>query len=618
MVDPGKCIHVAQNIKDMISPPAQVSGVSLIMIEGCLTAIAVALAFAFPRLGSGFFSRVEHAFGRLARRKALSVVVVGAAAFLLRLAILPLCPIPHPFIPDDFSFLLAANTFASGRLTNPTPAMWTHFETIHVAMKPTYMSMYFPAQGLVLAAGKVLAGHAWYGVLCMSALMCAGLVWMLQAWLPPTWALLGGVIAILRIGLFSYWTDTYSGGGSIAALGGALVLGGLPRFMKTARLRDSLPMGVGVVLLVTSRPYEGVLLCIPVAIVLARWILFGKNRPTAAVMIRSTALPLALIVAAGAWMGYYDYRAFGNPLTPPYSVDRATYAMAPYFVWQSARPEPAYRHAVMRKFYHQDELNDFNKIHSVSGFVPQNFLKAARGFLFYAGILLLLPLIMLRRVFLDRRIRFLLICCLVLAAGMLVEIFLIPHYMAPFTAAFYAIGLQAMRHLRVWRPGDQPVGLFLARSTVALCIVLAGLRLYAEPLHFALAVWPAAWASEWFGFGPSGLRRAAVEAEMEQQAGKQLLLVRYSPQHNPLVEWIYNTSDLDNSKVIWAWDMGTAENRELIDYYRDRHVWLVQPDTEPAAVSPYLSPGQRAANVAAKQKNISSLTASMRQGGLVP
>ena len=75
---------------------------------------------------------------------------------LVRLAILPWFPIPHPFIPDDFSFLLAADTFAHGRLANPTPVMWVHFETIHVDMLPTYMSMYFPGQALVLAAGKVL------------------------------------------------------------------------------------------------------------------------------------------------------------------------------------------------------------------------------------------------------------------------------------------------------------------------------------------------------------------------------------------------------------------------------------------------------------------------------
>ena len=53
--------------------------------------------------------------------------------------------------------------------------------------------------------------------------------------------------------------------------------------------------------------------------------------------------------------------------------------MAPYFVWQSQRPEPAYRNKVIREFYYQDELNTFLKIHRASGFVPQTILKALRG-----------------------------------------------------------------------------------------------------------------------------------------------------------------------------------------------------------------------------------------------
>jgi hypothetical protein len=583
----------------ILSPVPEQGRPSLILIEGCLTAIAFAVAFCCPRLGAAGFSRIERAFGRLARRKRLSVAVVGFTALLLRLAILPLSPVPKPFVQDDFSFLLAADTFASGRLTNPTPAMWVHFETMHITMKPTYMSMYFPAQGLVMAASEVVTGHPWYGILVMTALMCSAIVWMLQAWLPPSWALLGGALAILRLGLFSYWIDTYSGAGSISALGGALLLGALPRFMKTARLRDSLLMATGVILLGTSRLYEGMLLCLPVLCFLAWWIFFGKNRPTASVLVRRTAIPLALIIAAGAWMGFYNYRVFGSPTTLPYTVDRAQYAMAPYFVWQAQRPEPTYRHEEMRDFYHRSELNTFQKIHSVSGFVPQTILKGVRGILFYAGITLLIPLVMVRRVFLDRRIRFLILCLLVLMAGQLVEIFLIPHYLAPFTAAFYAIGLQAMRHLGLWTPGDQPVGTTLVRLTVALCLVLAGVRLCAGPLHLDLPVWPGAWASEWYGrSSQSGFARAKIQTNLEQLSGGQLVLVRYAANHNFLDEWVYNGADIDNSKVIWAREMDESENLELLHYYKDRTVWLVQPDSEPANVALYLSPFKQPVNAA--------------------
>jgi hypothetical protein len=571
-------------------------GTSLTAVEVGLTVVAIAVAFCWPRLGSNYFSRIERTFGRLARRQGLAVAVVGVTALVLRLAILPLCPIPLPFAPNDFSFLLASDTFASGRLSNPTPAMWVHFESIHVSMKPTYMSMYFPAQGLVLAASKVLLGHPWYGVLCTSALMCAAICWMLQAWLPPTWALLGGMVAVLHLGLFSYWINTYSGGGFIAALGGALVLGALPRFMRAVRVRDSLLLAAGVILLAATRPYEGILLCLPVAVVLVRWLLFGKNRPTAIVLVRRTAVSLALIIAAGAWMAYYNYRAFGNPLTLPYTINRSTYAMAPYFVWQSQRPEPVYRHEVLRRFYHVNELTGFEKIHTLSGFVPETLFKAARAIIFFAGIALLLPLIMLRRVFMDRRIRFLVLCVFVLTAGMAIEIFLLPHYLAPFTAAFYAIGLQAMRHLRLWSPEGQPVGLAMARLTVTFCFVLAGLRLYANPLRLRLAEWPASeWNCKWYGPGHFGTERAHIEAGLEQLSGKQLVIVRYSPEHDPMDEWVYNTADIDGSKVIWARGMDAANDLDLIHYYRDRNVWLMQPDKQPAEISPYAVSGQESA-----------------------
>ncbi len=195
---------------------------------------------------------------------------------------------------------------------------------------------------------------------------------------------------------------------------------------------------------------------------------------------------------------------------------------------------------------------------------------------------------MLLRVLADRRIRFLLLCVPVLMAGMVIQIFLIPHYVAPFTAVFYAIGLQAMRHLRVWKPGDQPVGTGLVRLVVTTCVVLGVLRLFAVPLHLGVAEWPASsWADRWYGPENFGLARDGFERELEKSPGKQLVIVRYTPDHNPLDEWVYNAADIDNSKVIWAREMDDAENRELIHYYKDRKIWLVQPDLQPAGLSPY-------------------------------
>ena len=575
----------------MLLPFASTPNPSLLIIECGLTGIAVASSFAWPRLGATVFAHIEQGFARLAQKKVLAVALAGLSVVFLRLAILPLFAVPLPFVPDDFSFLLASDTFAHGRLANATPAMWTHFESIHITMQPTYQSMYFPGQGLLLAASTFVFGHPWVGLLIVSALMCGALCWMLQAWLPPNWALLGGLLAVLRLGVFSYWTNTYHAAGSLAALGGALILGALPRLMRTSRYRYAMLMGIGIAILVLTRPYEGILLCLPVLFVLGRWMWKGKKRPSAARFARLALAPLAMTIAAGAWLGYYDYRAFGSPFTPPYAIDRATYGIAPYYVWQQPRPEPNYRYAEMREFYHKGELDFFKGIHSKGGFLPQSLVKVGFMLLFYSCFALLPPLIMLRRVFLDRRVRFLLVSVLILAAGMAIEIYLLPHYVAPFTAAFYAIGLQAMRHLRLWKPEGKRVGLTLARMTVTVCVIMACLRVFAEPLHIAQSEWPpSGWNFTWFGPQHFGTERAQIEAWLEQQPGGQLVIVRYWGNHYPFDEWVYNQADIDHSKVIWARNANGAGNLELIHHYGNRKIWLAEPDAMPARITPYPMP----------------------------
>src|SRR6266852_2173356 len=272
-------------------------------------------------------------FSKLARKKFLSAVFVGLLVLVSRAAMIPLLGIPQPRWHDEFSYLLAADTFAHGRLTNPPHPMATHFESFHIIHHPTYMSMYPPAQGLVLALGERL-GDPWIGQLLITALMCSGLCWMLQGWLPATWALFGGLLAALRLGILSYWMNGYWSA-SVVALGGALVVGALPRLRRQAKFRDAVWLALGLAILANSRPYEGALLSIAAATSLVAW-LAGPRRPTFSVTVRNVFAPVLMILAITlAATGYYYYRVTGSPWRMTYQVNRQMYSRAPYFLWQA-------------------------------------------------------------------------------------------------------------------------------------------------------------------------------------------------------------------------------------------------------------------------------------------
>ena len=499
------------------------------------------------------------------------MLAVGVSAVVIRLAILPMTPIPQPFIHDEFSFLLAADTFAAGRVTNPTHPMWTHFESFHITQQPTYMSMYFPAQGLVMAAGQVLFGNPWFGVLLSCGLMCAALCWMLQGWLPPGWAFFGGMLAVLRLALFSNWVNGYYGG-AVAATGGALLLGALPRMKHRANVRDGFLLALGAIVLANSRPYEGALLCGP-----ALFYVLKKR------LARRLAAPAVLVVVAAGLMAYYDHRAFGNALTLPYQINRAKYASAPVFLWQSPRPSPEYRHTVMRDFYQTWEMDDFRFARTMRGYVAITAQKMATGLFFFLGFALIVPLVMLWRVLKDRRVRFVVVTAVVFGAGLAMNAWFFPHYAAPLTGAIYVVLLQCMRHLRQWRPGGSPIGLGLVRFAPLVCLLLAGVRTYAEPLGIEIHRWP----TMWYGTEALGLPRAQVAAQLDVMPGRQLAIVRYSHDHLPFDDWVYNAANIDASKVVWAREMDFESNRELLRYFHDRKVWLVEPDFDPPKISPY-------------------------------
>jgi hypothetical protein len=303
------------------------------------------IAARIPQLSASWLRGVSSSVARIAGSEWLSVTMIGILAFGGSAAVGLMVGIPEPAIHDEFSYLLAADTFANGRLTNPTHPMWIHFESMHIIHQPTYMSKYPPAQGLILAAGQAIGGHPIVGVWISVGLLCASICWMLHAWMSKSWAVLGGFLILIHpgMGIYGYWAQSYWGG-AIAAIGGALLAGSLRRIIHCPRVHDALLMGVGLAILANSRPYEGLLVSLPAGIVLLAWMV-SKNGPAIGVSISRIVLPILIVLSVTATaMGFYNLHVTGDMLRTPYQVHEEEYAAAPIFLWQTAGHEPIYRH----------------------------------------------------------------------------------------------------------------------------------------------------------------------------------------------------------------------------------------------------------------------------------
>jgi hypothetical protein len=510
------------------------------------------------------------AWARLTARRARALVLVFLLALAGSAAPSLVRPLPEPGCHDEFSYLLAADTFAHGRLTNPPHPLWMHFESIHVLQQPTYMAKYPPAQGLVLAVGMVLWGHAIVGVWLSVALACAALCWMLQAWVPQRWALLGGVLAALGMAT-TYWAQGYWGG-AVAAGGGALVFGALRRLVRAGRWRHGLLLGLGLAILANSRPYEGLVASLPVSAVLAAWAWRQRPawRPTVAVL-----LPCGLVLAlTGAWMAWYNIRVTGDPLRTPYQAHDAAYAAAPLFLWQPALDHlPSYHHPSMHEYYAVWELSHFLRKRLALGLNASALTRVWVFFKFFIGPVFLLPVLVLCRHGRDRWTGFAALTCALVLLALTQTLYLHPHYAAPITGLVLVLIVQGLRQLWGWEWRGRPAGRLLVQGTVALQILWLGL-----------------FVAEGFWRGPPEFSRAPVIAQLQGLAGRHLVVIRYGPRHDCHNEWVYNAADIDGSPIVWAREMRPAENRRLLDYFKDRRAWLLEVDAGPAPLRPYPRP----------------------------
>lgn len=522
---------------------------------------------------------------RLAQKMGWSMLLLAVLPAALRLALVPHYPIPTPAVSDDFSYLLLADTLRHFRLANPAHPFSQFFETFFVLQQPSYSSVFPLGQGLALAIGWTIFGHPWAGVALSEGAFCALCYWMLRAWTTPGWALAGGLLSVLEFGPLNQWMNSYWGG-AVSALAGCLVFGSLPRIVESGRRRDAALLGLGMGVQIISRPFESVFLA-------AGALLFFLPALRSSISFKRLArlapIAAAALAPALALMLFQNRAVTGSWTTMPNMLSREQYGVPASFTIQPL-PIP------QRQLTHEQQL-DFeaqSEVHGPGTDTLATYWDRLSSRVRFYRFFLLAPLYLALPFFLARarefRFAWALAVLLLFSLGTNFYPYFYSHYIAAIACLFVLMSVAGLERLSQVRISGQPVGPDGTRIILLLCVghflFWYGLHAWGDPDVVPEMRQYETWDAINHG-DPDG--RIAINHQLDRLPGKQLVFVRYSPQHQ-FVEWVHNRADIDSAQVVWARDLDAEEDQKLRQYFPARTAWLLEPDARPPRLTPYPAP----------------------------
>jgi hypothetical protein len=544
--------------------------------------LELALAVTLILLAALWGGWIEPRARKLAHNTAWSMLLLAALPVALRLLLLPHHPVPTPDLYDEFSYLLEADTLRHFRLANPPHPMHRFFETFFVLQQPSYSSIYPPGQGLALALGWTIFGHPWWGVACSVAMFCALCYWMLRAWIAPEWALLGGLLAVFEFGPLNQWMNSYWGG-AVPAAAGCLVFGSLPRLRARWRTRDAVWLGAGLAMHLLTRQYESIFLILSVLLFFLPMLRKpDERRPLA----KAAATALLVVMPAIAVTLLQNRQATGSWTTLPEMLSQYQYGVPASLTFQ-ANPVPHRELTPQQQLDYKMQSSFQSGPETIRSYLLRlEYRVRFYRFFFYPA--LYIPLLVFLLTTREFRFAWVIVTLLLFALGVNFFPAFRFHYVAAVTCLFLlasVTGLERLSRLRIraWRAGQDA-----ARLIVFLCaaqfLFWYGLHVFDDqPFSQGLQQY-----ETWDAINHQNPeRRIQINHQLAAIPGRLLVFVRYWPQHIFQDEWVYNAADIDAARIVWARDLGPAENEALRHYYPGRTALLLEPDARPPRLSPY-------------------------------
>jgi 4-amino-4-deoxy-L-arabinose transferase-like glycosyltransferase len=361
----------------------------------------------------------------------------------------------------------------------------------------------------------------------------------------------------------TYW------GGAVSGIAGCLVFGALPRLRSAPRTRDAILLGIGLGLQLLTRPFEFIILAAVV-------ILFF-------VPVRSLIVAgLVLLPAVGLTL-LQNHQVTGRWMTLPYELSRYQYGVPATFTVQ-ANPIPHRALTAEQQVDYDAQVAVHGNGDSIGRYLRRLATRVRfQRFFFLAPLYLAMPAFLFAVK--EYRFKWVLLALALFSVADAFYPYFYPHYIAAATCLFLLVAVKSLELLSRWKIG---------RDSAALIVILClahfafwyGVHLNGNESMLSSLNGEESWDTVNYG-DPEG--RIAIQRQLAAAPGRQLVFVHFSPRHGAQ-EWIHNDADIDRARVVWAIDLGPAEDTALRRYYPDRTAWLMEGDAHPPVLRPYPIP----------------------------
>lgn len=482
---------------------------------------------------------------------------------------------PMPQVHDEFSYLLMADTFASGQLANPSHPLAKYFESFHILVDPVYQSKYFPLQGIYLAIGQLI-GHPILGIWISVGLMGNVFYYAAQALVDRRLAWLAALCLMIHFGVLNNWGYIFWGGTPFA-IAGTMVLGGTLHHWRSPARKHGLMAGIGLASIILSRPYEGFFFCLPLAFFTLYLLKLHPLRKLATALV----LPQAVLLVIGlGLLGMYNHAITGSLTKFPHSLFHETYFPdTSRFLWEEAKESPPIDRNPQFDQYAQN--SERNRPENFTEYITKMLRTAANWisdyFPWFVGVGFVLVLLAYQQI--PKPLLFLLFG---LTAARFVALPLSAsvrhsHYTAAWTALaliILALGLQVA----------------VRRFSLKHSYLMVGLILFLQGISYS-----GAYFTPW----NPGLKKYTTLSErnfgkfrhriysklLNDYMYDQVVLVRYNKGHNLHNEWVYNSANIDDQRVIWARWRGDQTLDDFREYYPEHKIWTLDVPDQRGMVS---------------------------------